>query len=459
MTLASPLIPTWSVRNSKIKESMGKLAITGGKPVRRKPFAPWPVYTGEEMQALGRVLRSRNWGGYPFPNQVANTFARKFARLHGAKYGLAVANGTVAIQIALRAAGLRPGDEVIVPAYTWEGTVAPIMLLNAVPVFVDVDPDTYCLDAKLIEQAITPRTRALLPVHLAMRFADMDEIMQLARKHGLAVIEDCAHAHGGRWRNKGAGATGDLGAFSFQSSKLMTAGEGGAVITSNLEFYERAQTYANCGRASQTDKFGHRFVGHNYRITEFQAAILDVQLKRLEKQAKVRRANMAYLERRLQGTPGLGFLKRDPRLTRVAAYQYVFKYLPEHFDGASRAEFLGALEMEGIPCDGLFYEPVYRSSLFPIDPQDYPALSWGRKEPLDLKGSYHCPGSERAAYVEAVWLPHHIFLGSRRDMDDIADAILKVCEHIDEVRGLKHPAIVQKSMSRAERPRVERRQY
>jgi dTDP-4-amino-4,6-dideoxygalactose transaminase len=438
---------------------MGKLAITGGKPVRRKPFAAWPVYGRQEARALQQVLRSRNWGGYPFPNAHAGAFAAKFAKAHGAKYGIALANGTVAIEVALKAIGIQPGDEVIVPAYTWEGTVGPILLLNAVSVFVDVDPDTYCLDARLIEYALTPRTRAILPVHLGMNFADLDEILRIARAKNIAVIEDCAHAHGGKWRNKGAGATGDLGCFSFQSSKLITSGEGGAVITSNLEYFERAQSYVNCGRASLTDQFRHRLIGFNYRITEFQAAILDAQLERLPRQSKTRRANMDYLEKRLRGAAGLAFLKHDPRVTRRAAYQFLFKYLADHFGGVPRAAFLAALELEGIPCDGLFYEPVYRSALFPVDPADFPALSWNRSQPLDLKTLYHCPVSERAAYEEAVWLPHHIFLGTRRDTGDIANAVLKVCENIAELRGLQHPAIARKSMSRTERPRIEKRQW
>jgi dTDP-4-amino-4,6-dideoxygalactose transaminase len=438
---------------------MSKLAITGGKPVRRKPFPAWPVYSKQEERALLQVLRSHNWGGYPFPNVHASAFAAEFAKAHDAKYGIALANGTVAIEVALKAIGIKAGDEVIVPAYTWEGTVGPILLLNAVPVFVDVDPDTYCLDARLIEQALSPKTRAILPVHLAMNFADLDEILRIARSRNIAVIEDCAHAHGGQWRGKGAGASGDLGCFSFQSSKLITAGEGGAVITSNLEFYERAQSYVNCGRASATDQFRHRLIGFNYRITEFQAAILETQLERLPKQAKTRLSSMDHFEKRLRGTPGLAFLKRDQRVTRVAAYQFVCKYLPEHFGGISRAAFLAALEMEGIPCDGLFYEPVYRSALFPVDPADFPALSWGRSAPLNLKTLYQCPVSERAAYEEAVWLPHHIFLGTRKDTDDIAEAVLKVCKNISELRNLQHPAIACKNMSRADRPRVEKRQW
>lgn len=438
---------------------MGKLAITGGKPVRKKSFFHWPIYGRQEERALQKVLAGRNWGGYPFPNTIADRFAQKFAKFHGAEYGLAVSNGTVAIQVALKAAGIRPGDEVIVPAYTWEGTVGPVLLLNAVPVFVDVDPDTYCLDARLIEAALTEKTRAILPVHLAMSFADMDAIMKIAHSHNLVVIEDCAHAHGGKWRNKGAGATGDFGCFSFQSSKLMTSGEGGGVITSNLEFYERAQSYVNCGRASTTDRFGRRLIGFNYRVTEFQAAVLEAQLERLPKQAKKRQANMARLEKRLRKIPGLEFLKRDKRNTRVAAYQYVFKYRAEAFDNTPRAAFLGALELEGIPCDGLFYEPVYKSALFPLDPSEFPALSWGRSEPLNPKTKYHCPVSERAAYEESVWMPHHLFLGGRKDVNDIADAVEKVCANVGELRGLKHPAIEKGAMSRVERPRIEKRQY
>jgi len=438
---------------------MGKLAITAGNPVRTRPFAPWPVFDRKEERAIQQVLKSRNWGGYPFPNKHASAFSQRFAEYHGARYGLAVTNGTIALEVALKAGGLQPGDEVIVPAYTWEGTVSPVLKLNAVPVFVDIDPSTYCLDAGLIEKAITNKTRAILPVHLAMRFADLDAIGRLARHHHLLLIEDCAHAHGGQWKKKGAGATGDMGCFSFQSSKLMTAGEGGAVITSKLELLERAQSYVNCGRASETDKFAHRIVGFNYRMTEFQAAILEVQLGRLAQQASVRQRNMEYFEKRIGETPGLALLKRDRRITRVAAYQYVFKFLPEHFEGIGRASFLGALETEGIPCDGLFYEPVYKSALFPLKAGEYPALSWGRETPIDLRSLYNCPVAERAAYEESVWLPHHIFLGSRKDVDDIADGVLKVCENIEELRGLKHPAIERKQMSRAERPRVEKRQY
>src|SRR6202008_5056008 len=169
---------------------MGKLAITGGEPLRKTPFTTWPMSTKEELRALEDTLASSKWGGQPFPGKYALAFAKKFAESHTAKSVQCVNTGTVAIQAALKAIGIRPGDEVLVPAYTWEGTVGPVLLVNAVPVFVDVDPETYCLDAKLLEKAITPRTKAILPVHLGMRFADMDEIRRSAAKHQGKVVED-----------------------------------------------------------------------------------------------------------------------------------------------------------------------------------------------------------------------------------------------------------------------------
>ena len=430
---------------------MRKLAITGGKALRTAPFTQWPMHTEEEAHALEDVLTSTKWGGQPFPGKYAAAFAKKFAAAHGAQYGQCVNTGTVAIQAALKAIDIRPGDEVIVPAYTWEGTVGPVLLVNAVPVFVDVDPDTYCLDTKLIETAITPKTKAILPVHLGMRFADMDEILRIAAKHKLKVIEDCAHAHGGMWKGKGAGSMGDLGAFSFQSSKLITSGEGGAVITNNLEYIERVQSYINAGRASVTDQYHHRIIGFNYRLGEFQAAILCPQLERLPQHAATREKNMKHFEARLQGIPAIGLLKPEPRITRQAPYGYVMKYFSEKAKDIPRAAFVAALQLEGIPCDGLFYEPVYKSSLFPLDPNDFPALTWGREKPLDLRKMYSCPEADRAAYHEAVWFPHQLFLGGPDDVDAMADAIEKVLANIEELRGLDHKAIRNQRLGRADR--------
>lgn len=430
---------------------MGKLAITGGERLRHESFTAWPMSTKEETAALEDVLASTKWGGQPFPGRHATLFAKKFAELHTVKHAQCVNTGTVAIQASLKAIGIRPGDEVIVPAYTWEGTVGPVLLINAVPVFVDVDPETYCLDAKLIEQAITPKTKAILPVHLGMRFADMDEILRIAQKHNLKVIEDCAHAHGGMWKGKGAGSMGDMGAFSFQSSKLITCGEGGAVVSNNLEYMELVQSYINAGRASLTDQYHHRIIGFNYRLGEFQAAVLGPQLDRLPQQAALREKNMKHFESRLQNTPEIGLLKADPRITRLAPYGYVLKYFAATAKDIPRAAFVAALQLEGIPCDGLFYEPVYKSSLFPVDSADFPALSWGRGKALDLRTMYSCPEADKAAYHEAIWFPHQHFLGSSQDVDAIADAIHKVLANLEELRGLDHKAIRNQKLGRADR--------
>ena len=433
---------------------MPHLAIAGGAPLRRTPFTAWPQYDEQERAGLLAVLEGRNWGGYPFPNTLARRFGAAFAAAHGARHGICAANGTVTLEIALKACGLAPGDEVIVPAYTFEATAAPVLRLGGVPVFVDVRPDTYCLDVQAAEAAVTPRTRVILPVHLGMGMADMDAVMALARRHGLRVIEDCAHAHGAQWQGRGAGAIGDAGSFSMQTSKLMTAGEGGAILTSDDEVLELCESYVNCGRASETDRFGRRIMGFNYRMTEFQAAVLLAQLGRLEAQTSRRIERAARLRQALADVPGIEPLACDPRVTRQAIYQLILKYDARAFAGASRDRFVAALELEGIPCDGLFYEPLYRSPLFRVQPGEFPAVPVAADGSLPWTGT-RCPVAERAAYEESVWLPHQLLLGSEQDVDDIVAAMAKIQRHADELARAEHPLVAVKGTNRAERDRVE----
>lgn len=428
---------------------MARLAIAGGAPVRTQPFTQWPDFDERERTLLLEALEARNWGGYPFPNTLADRFAGEFAVAHDVRHAFAVANGTIAIEIALKAAGVRPGDEVILPAYTFEASAAPVLRLEAIPVFVDVLPTTWCLDPAAVEAAITPRTRAILPVHLAMCMADMDALCGLADTHGLAVIEDCAHAHGAKWQGRGSGSFGRAGAFSLQTTKLLTAGEGGVFVTNDDETAERAETYINCGRASRSDRFGHRLLGVNYRMTEFQAAVLVGQLEKLPAQTARRAARAERLGRALSEIEGLSLIEPDPRQTTQAIYQYVFRYDSAAFGGSSRDRFVAALEAEGIPCDGLFYEPVYRSSMFTVDPAEFRALA-GRLPWAETR----CPVTERAAYDESVWLPHQLFLGSEKDVDDIVEAIQKIQANVDELQTAKHRLIELKSMNRAERDRA-----
>ncbi len=426
-----------------------KLALRGGDRIRNEGFAAWPIHDEREARGIQQVLESGNWGGYPCPNELARELGQRFAAAHGAGYGVAVTNGTVSLELALQAAGIGPGDEVLVPAYTWEGTAAAVLFSGAAPVFVDVDPESYCLDPRLIEEAIGPRTRAIIPVHLGFRFADMDAIMEIAERRGLFVLEDCAHAHGGQWRGRGAGSIGHAGSFSFQTSKLMTAGEGGMVTTNDIDLADQVIRLANCGRPPRREtKPGPTALGHNYRMTEFQAAILLAQLERLEEQTLRREEMTRRLEAGLAGVSGISLLARDPRITRQASYHYVFKFLPEAFPGVTRNAFVAALKAEGIPCDGRFYEAVYLSSLFEFAAGRYPAWEAGRRE-------FSCPVAVRAGYEESVWLPHQIFLGTVRDVDNLIAAIVKVIDNIGELVDYDDERIRIQGMSRAQRALLE----
>jgi dTDP-4-amino-4,6-dideoxygalactose transaminase len=428
---------------------MSKLSILGGDPVRRAPFSRWPQYLPSDALRLQEVLSSGHWGGFPVPSRYAEEFAGQFAELHGARYGLCIANGTIALLAALQAAGIRFGDEVIVPAYTWDGTATAVLFAGGVPVFADVDPDTYCLDIESTERAITPRTRAIIPVHLAMRFTDMNALTALAKKHSLKIIEDCAHAHGGQFQGQGAGSMGDLGCFSFQESKLMTAGEGGIVLTSNLAHFEHLQSQVNCGRASLTDEYKQPVLGSNYRMTEWQSAILLGQLEMLPELAQKRARSAKRLTEALSSIDGVRPLPPQPGLTRETNYCYVFQYRPAN-PRVSRDLFCVALEAEGIPCDGRFYEPVYRSDLFCASPEISAQLRDIDYTPV------RCPVSERAAYDEAVWLMQFLLIGEDRDVDDIAAAIAKVLRHSDDLASADPSLAGAKAMSRAQRPRKER---
>jgi len=406
---------------------MPHLAIRGGAPLRTKPWPDWPQHDERELRNLQRVVESGNWGGFPSPNVFAGEFAQKFADYHGAKYGICTTGGTTALEVSLRAAGLERGDEVLVPALTFYATAFAALVQGFKPVFVDVDPQTWCMDAAQIERHLTPDTRAILPVHLGSRMADMDRIGAIARERGLRVIEDCAHMHGGFWRGRGAGTLGDLGAFSFQSSKLMTSGEGGIIITSDEAMEERCHAYVNSGRVKTTDREAAEgtMLGWNYRITEFQAAVLLAQLERLPEQIARRSENIAHFERRIAEIEGVSTLPQDDRMTQRSGYGVVLRYDERAWRGVSRDRFARALYAEGMKLNGAFYTPVYSNPLF----------AW-KDAPIEVDYSQvHCPVAEKAAGKEMIWLPHEIFLGTSADVDDLCDAILKLRAHLDELAG------------------------
>ncbi len=403
------------------------LAINGGKPVRKRPFPKWPVHDQHEVNALTRVARSGNWS-YVGPLEIE--FAQKFAKFQDAAYGICTNGGTQALEVALKATGVVAGDEVILPALTFYASAAAVLFCNAVPVLVDVDPDTYCIDPNEVEKAITSKTKAIMPVHLGHRMADMDMIMEIAESHGLVVVEDCAHAHGMKWKNRGAGSIGHAAGFSFQQSKTMTCGEGGIILTNSAEVNELCHAYVNCGRfdpkfaAKPNQKPPQRILGYNYRITEFQAAILLEQLKRIDGQIKRREGNSSYLNRKLEKV-GLLPLRRDERLTRENGYFYSFKYNKEAFNGVHRDVFVKAMNAEGIPIWGGGFTPLYRDELFFADPR-YFKVSYDYSK-------VRCPVAEKGVQEEIVAFGHSVLLGTRKDMDDIVEAATKIAQNVDEL--------------------------
>ncbi|MEQ8277069.1 MAG: DegT/DnrJ/EryC1/StrS family aminotransferase [Deltaproteobacteria bacterium] len=406
------------------------LAILGGEKVRTAPWPTWPERGEPEERAVLEVLRRGQWGGYPAPGVAAKKFGAAFAEYIGAKHTVLAANGTVTLKIALRALGVGAGDEVIVPALTWVATAGAAAYVNAVPVFVDVDEASLCIDPAAIEAAITDKTRAIIPVHLGSAMADMDAIMDIAKRHELAVIEDCAHAHGAKWNGRGAGSIGDVGSFSFQSSKLLTAGEGGAITTSNDELAQRCQALVNCGRKEPGyDGFEGAVFGWNDRITELQASLLSAQLTRLDGQHERRKKNVARLVAALESRPELGLTvqRRDERITRKTAYELVLLYDSEAYGGVPRDKFVEALTAEGVPADGDFYVPIQDriEEIFPLRASEYPTIA--PRYGAELKPEHApCPVATRAAYERTVWLHHSLFLGDPSDVDDIIEAIGKI---------------------------------
>lgn len=389
--------------------------------MRARPWPAWPEWGEAEERALARVLASGSWGGFPSPNTEASAFAEAFAAYLDVPFAVPCANGTVSLTLALQAARVSPGAEVVTTAYTFVGTASAIVAAGCVPVLVDVLPGSYCLDPAKVEAAVSERCEAILPVHLACSMADMDRLGDLALRRGLLLVEDCAHAHGARWRGRAAGAIGDLGSFSMQSSKLLTAGEGGCVTARDAVVAQRLRSLVNCGRKGPADTFPERLLGHNARMTEWQAAVLGAQLARLPGQHARRSANVERFEKEIAALPGLRPLERDPRVSERAVYQLVLRYDGSAFAGVPRDDLLRALHAEGVPGSGRFYVPLPDDPLFAMDRHTNAAARAG----FDYRAQ-RFPVAARAAYEEAIWLPHELFLGDAADVDDLVAAFAKL---------------------------------
>ena len=358
---------------------------------------------------------------------------RAFPEFHQARHGCAVSSGTTALQVALEAAGVGVGDEVVIPSYTFVATAAAVALVGAVPVFVDVTPDTYCIDVTAVEAAVTERTRAVIAVHLAGQPADLDGLTILCKKHGLRLIEDAAQAHCAEWKGRRVGAIGDLGTFSFQASKNLNAGEGGFVVSDDDALADAAWSIHNCGRSRSGEWYEHPLIGGNYRMTEFQAALLLSQMRNLEPQADLRSKNAALLADHLSDIEGIEPLLVDDRVTRHAYHLYVLRYDGAAFGGATRDRFIEALCAEGVP-GAAGYRPLYREPAFQERFRDYPLDSpaFGGKPDYS---QVDCPVTERICADEAVWLTQNLLLGSEQDIAHIAEAVRKIQQSSDQLAG------------------------
>lgn len=346
-----------------------KPAILGGKPLVTPDMrVTWPPRGEPERKAILEVLESGQWwrGGtrQQMAQSVTGRFERAFAKWQGAKHALCVSNGTAALELALKAGGVEAGDEVIVPALSFVATATAVPLIGARAVFADADPETYQTDPASVEAAITPRTKAIVVVHYGGYCADMDRFTKLAKKHKLLLIEDCAHAQGSQWRGRGAGSWGDAGCFSFQQSKALTAGEGGAVISNSDVLAEKLYSYHHLGRLEDQGFYDFHRVAWNLRLTEWQGAILNEQLKRVKKLTLIKQRNGAWLSKRLEQLGGLLPLKRDPRITRRGYYFYLMRYDARAFGGLTKARFFQALQAEGLPVSQAYGRAIQRNPVF-----------------------------------------------------------------------------------------------
>ncbi len=403
-----------------------KPAVLGGNPVRTAPFPGWPVIAENEERAWMKVLRSGKWNR--LDGDCARQFEETWAAKLGAKHCLATANGTSALIISLNALGIGPGDEVIVPPYTFVATVNAVLMHHAIPVFVDTDPETFQIDARKIEAAVTERTRCILPVHVGGSPVDMDAILAIGSKHRLPVLEDACQAHLAEWRGSKVSTLGALGCFSFQASKNLNSGEGGAILTNDTDLYNVCQSFHNNGRGDTGSGFGYVRNGANLRITEFQAVLLTEQLKRVEEQSRRREQNAAYLTKQLAEIPGIRPAKLYSGVTRSAYHLYMFRYDTTQFANLPRGKFLKALQAEGIPGSGgytpLNKEPFLKNT---FDSRAYRAI-YPAKQLADWTARNQCPANDRLC-EEAVWFTQTMLLGGREDMDQIAEAIRKIQAH------------------------------
>lgn len=414
-----------------------KLALCGGDKTSELACPGWPITDETDTKRMVEVVQSGKWS-WVGPNE--QEFCKEYADYIGTKYCMCMSNGTVTLQCALQAAGVVPGDKVIVPALTWVATAQAALDIGANVVLVDIDPETYCLDPIAMEAAITDKTTAVIPVHLYGCMCDMDVIMELAKKHNLKVIEDVAHQQGSQWRDKKAGSIGDVGSYSFQQSKILTSGEGGAITCDDEAIYRTAFALKQVGWTPdkpREDLFGNlvagNHYGHNYRITEMQAVLLRGGLSRLQQQNELREKNAARIAEGLASINGpLRAAKRDSRVTQQAYYAMTLHFESEKAEGLERSQFLSAVSAEGFGM-GSPYPPVYRSELLNLYDNTSP-VPFRDKNKIQDYSKLNLPVTERVVNDEGVLISHQHLLADEKYIEKLLEAVEKVTRNIDSIK-------------------------
>lgn len=400
------------------------LAIHGGSPVRTRAFTKWPVTGPEDVEAIARVLAGEKWGSGMYfgaeQGSEVRRFEKRFAEYQQSRYGLAVANGTAALEIILRASGILPGDEVIVPDFTFIATATAVLQMGAVPVFADVLPDTFNLDPASVEAAITSRTRAVIGVHWGGQPCDIDALSAICYKHGLTFIEDACQAHGAEWQGRRVGALGVAGAFSFQGTKNLTCGEGGLIATNDDALYEMCYSLHTIGRRHGKGPYEHFNAGWNYRLSEVQGALLNAQFGRLEQQTELRELRVRQLLDRLGPHSGFEPQKVDARVSRCSWYLVIVKLDSDAFAGVNRKAVAQAIQAEGVPASAPYSYPIHSNPVF--QEKNFPWVPG--VEGLDYS-HVDCPVSEQLTQ-STIFLPQYLFLGTEQDVEDIVTALHKV---------------------------------
>ncbi|MEO5603289.1 MAG: DegT/DnrJ/EryC1/StrS family aminotransferase [Cyclobacteriaceae bacterium] len=421
----------------KARSANPRPAILGGPKALPDVFPSWPMIDQTDEKQLMGVLKSKAWGRNG--GKVVAQFESEYAKVLDARHCLAVSSGTSSLYTMLGAMDVGPGDEVIIPVYTFIATYNVVVLNYALPVFVDTDIETFQIDAGKIESAITPQTKVLMPVHMGGSPADLDKILEVSAKYKVPVLEDACQAHLAEWRGRKVGTFGLAGGFSFQASKNLNAGEGGAISTNDEQFAKYCANFQNQGMRGRTETSYNPGAGTratNLRLTEFQGAILLAQMTRLAEQSELRTKNADYLTKMLKDIPGIKPAKLYEGTTRSAYHLYMFRYDRTQFAGLTRSKFMQALQAEGAPCSGGYGKMNKDLYVTELANNKHYLRIYGEKTMQQWLERSHCPQNDILSEEQGIWFTQNLLLGTKEQMEQIAEGIRKIRKYAGELAKL-----------------------